>query len=130
MKKTICVLMAAFMLMLLAACGSAKLPEGVTEDDVTTAAKNTVDYLNAKDYDSLVATMDDEMQEALPSDKLAEAWEPFYGTLGEFDSITKTTVGAQKGYAVAVVSAKYKNKTATLTLSYDSEMKLAGMFFK
>ena len=86
--------------------------------------------LNAKDYDAIVATMRDDLQETLTNDKISQAWEPFYEGLGDFDSISKTTIGAQKDYATAVVSAKYSNKTASFTLSYDADMKLIGIYFK
>lgn len=113
----------------LAGCG-ASLPEGVTQDDVTQAAAATVAALNSRDYDALTASMNETMTAALDKEKLAAAWEPFSEKMGAFSSIAKTRVGASKGYAVAVVTADYAAGTVTFTLSYDADLKLAGLYFK
>ncbi|MEG0910646.1 MAG: DUF3887 domain-containing protein [Ruthenibacterium sp.] len=126
LKLTFCLTLCVF---LLAACGE-KLPEGITEEDVKSHASATVLSLNAKDYDTLNASMTPEMTDALSKSPLADVWEPFAEKLGAFKQIDKVTVGAQKGLAIAVVNASYENAKATFTLSYDADYRLAGLFFK
>lgn len=111
------------------ACGE-KLPEGVSEDAVKTAAAATITALNAQDYAALTASMTQEMNDALAKSPLVDVWAPFFEKLGLFAQIDDTTVIAQKGMAVAVVKATYAHGKATFTLSYDADLKLAGLYFK
>ena len=117
-------------LALLAGCGAAPLPDGLTQESVTDAAAQTVAQLNDEDYDALFAGMTEEMTSAMTAEDLAAVWQPVLEAAGAFDSITKTTVGGKDGYGVAVVQAKYENAAVTFTLSYTPEGKLGGLFFK
>lgn len=119
---------------LLAGCAGAKLAEGFDREAVTGQAKRTVDLLNARDYEGVAGTMDATMSAALPADKLRDGLDPRLTELGEFEQYDGVTVYGQSSngsdYAVAVVTAKYKNGTAVYTISFDKEMKLAGLYMK
>ena len=129
MKKAIAVTAILCLTFLLVAC-AAKLPEGMTEESVTNAAQETVAQLTDKKYDDLITTMTDDMKSALTAEKLGEVWDPVEKKAGAFKSIKKTTIGSKDGYAVAVVNAEYEKATITFTLSYTTDMKLGGLFFK
>ena len=123
MKRTLSLALCLILsLALLAGCGAAPLPDGLTQESVTDAAAQTVAQLNDEDYDALFAGM--------TAEDLAAVWQPVLEAAGAFDSITKTTVGGKDGYGVAVVQAKYENAAVTFTLSYTPEGKLGGLFFK
>lgn len=123
----VCALLAAA---LLCSCGTASLPEGMTQESVTDAAATTIAQLNGKEYDALFDNMTDEMTAAMTPDDLAAVWEPVLDAAGAFDAIEKTTVGGKDGYGVAVVQAKYANASITFTLSYTPDGALGGLFFK
>ena len=130
MKRTLSLALCLILsLALLAGCGAAPLPDGLTQESVTDAAAQTVAQLNDEDYDALFAGMTEEMTSAMTAEDLAE--EADFFSFGTNDlTITKTTVGGKDGYGVAVVQAKYENAAVTFTLSYTPEGKLGGLFFK
>ena len=131
MKRTLSLALCLILsLALLAGCGAAPRPDGLTQESVTDAAAQTVAQLNDEDYDALFAGMTEEMTSAMTAEDLAAVWQPVLEAAGAFDSITKTTVGGKDGYGVAVVQAKYENAAVTFTLSYTPEGKLGGLFFK
>ena len=127
MKRTLSLALCLILsLALLAGCGAAPLPDGLTQESVTDTAAQTVAQLNDEDYDALFAGMTEEMTSAMTAEDLAAVWQPVLEAAGAFDSITKT----KDGYGVAVVQAKYENAAVTFTLSYTPEGKLGGLFFK
>lgn len=136
MKKTLSICITALLsLALLVSCAE-KLPEGLDNDSVSAAAADTINMLVASEYDKLADTLNAEMITALtkdvatPAKALEDIWQPLTQQLGEFSKIDKTTVGAKSGYAVAIVLAKFENGDLTFTLSYDKDLKLAGLFMK
>lgn len=130
MKKIVSVLCAALCLaLLLAACG-AKVPEGMEEEKVKTAAETTVKQLDARDYEALMATMDDTMKAAATAEEWAATWQPVADQLGAFVEIEKHSLVAKDGYAVDVAQAKFENGSLTFTLSYNTDYQLGGLFMK
>ncbi|MFQ8833254.1 MAG: DUF3887 domain-containing protein [Ruthenibacterium lactatiformans] len=127
MKRTLSLALCLILsLALLAGCGAAPLPDGLTQESVTDAAAQTVAQLNDEDYDALFAGMTEEMTSAMTAEDLAAVWQPVLEAAGAFDSITKTTVGGKDGYGVAVVQAKYENAAVTFTLSTHRRASWAG----
>ena len=120
MKRTLSLALCLILsLALLAGCGAAPLPDGLTQESVTDAAAQTVAQLNDEDYDALFAGMTEEMTSAMTAEDLAAVWQPVL-----------EAAGGKDGYGVAVVQAKYENAAVTFTLSYTPEGKLGGLFFK
>lgn len=122
-------------LMLGGACASdsAKLAEGFDADRVEESAVKVIDLLNRQDSAALVDMSDDTMKEVMPEAKYQEV----YGMMkewGAFKANEKTEVMGQQSngvdYAVAIVKSKYEKKDAVWTISFDKEMRLAGLFVK
>ena len=129
MKKLFCLLLCSLLCAgLLAGCGG--LSDNYDEEEVVSLAHAVVENLNAKDYDAVVAGMSDEMKEALPADKLAEVWAPVAEQLGAFDSFAKDSTAEKDGLAVVIVTAKYENAGLTYTLTFDTELRLCGLYMK
>lgn len=81
--------------------------------DITT---QYLDSWNTTDFEQLI-------EENAQDPKAVEqftAWQTEKSKLGEFDSITETTVSEADGVITAVLKAKYSNNNLTLTISYDS----------
>ena len=131
MKKVLSVLaLTLCAALLLAACGGAKLPEGMDQEAVDQAVEQSIRLLDAKDYAGLMDTMTDEMKAAADEAAWKEVWEPMAEKVGAFQSVEKTSYAVSNGLAVAVAKAKFEKGTITVTLSYDADYALAGLYLK
>ena len=126
------VLLAVLSLGALGGC-AAKLPEGFDEAEVRAAAENVIDLLNQRDANGLTALMTEEMKVVLTVDVQAQIFALLDGA-GAFQEIStlKMAGTTQSGVTYAVVAAKvkYENSDVTYTISFDQNMKLAGLYLK
>ena len=89
--------------------------------------------MNHFDYDKLMAVCNEEMKNSLDKNSLKSAIEQL-GELGEYQKITSqhyyemTSKGEKM--AVCEVVALYQNRSVTYTISFDQDMKLAGLYMK
>lgn len=130
MKKFIKVLSIMLCLFVFVSCSAGKLSDAYNEDEVKAAAEEVINELNDKNYDGILEDSSDELKISLPDNKLQETWEGFSKDIGEFNSISNMTLAEKNGYAVAITNVKYDNKKVTFTLSFNKEMKLAGIYMK
>lgn len=130
MKKLINVLVFMLSLFILSGCSAGRLSDAYNEDKVKTAAEDVINKLNEKDYNGILKDSSDELKISLPDNKLEETWEGFSKNTGEFKSISKVTLAEKNGYAVAIINTKYENKNVTFTLSFNKDMRLAGVYIK
>lgn len=97
-------------------------------------ALRIIALFNSGDYDGLVESMNDEMQETLNAAKLSYAKAQFNGNFGAFKGIEEKAFSQaeQRGekYAVAQIKASYENVTVSYTITFDADMKLAGIYFR
>lgn len=129
MKKLICVISIILCGAFLCSC-AVKLPGSMTEEKTTQSAAAIINLLNNKDYEAFDKTCEQVLVDAFANASLSDAWEPFYTEAGNFEKVEKTELQSSKGYAVAIVQAKYANKTVVFTLSFNTEYQLAGIYFK
>jgi predicted small lipoprotein YifL len=126
------VLLAVLSLGALSGCG-VKLPEGFDEAEVKAAAENVIELLNQRDAESLIALMTEEMKAVLTDDTQAQIF-ALLDDSGAFQEIADLKMGGstQDGitYAAVAAKAKYENREITYTISFDEEMKLAGLYLK
>lgn len=113
----------------LTSCGAAKLSDKYNEDTLKASAEEVIKNLDSGKYEEIEATMTDEMKAAVTSEKLEEVWSGFK-KLGKYDSISKIVFQEKNNYAVVVAIAKFEKGKVQFTLSYDTDMKLAGFFVK
>jgi hypothetical protein len=131
MKRTLSLALCLILsLALLAGCGAAPLPDGLTQESVTDAAAQTVAQLNDEDYDALFAGMTEEMTSAMTVEDLARRMAAGAGSRRRVRFHHKNDRGRQGRLRRGVVQAKYENAAVTFTLSYTPEGKLGGLFFK
>ncbi len=126
------VLLTVLGLALLGSC-AAKLPEGFDEAEVQAAAENVIDLLNKRDAEGLSALMTEEMKAVLTEDIQAQIFDLIEQS-GAFQEISdlKMSGSTQNGitYAAVAAKAKYENRDITYTISFDQDMKLAGLYLK
>lgn len=96
-------------------------------------AQNVITLFNEEKSDEIVELCDEAMKNALSEDKLSEIY-PQIKSNGDFEKflegeMTKVEQGG-KAFTVVVQQVKYEKKTLTYTVNFDSEDKLAGIFYK
>ena len=126
------VLLAVLTLGALSGCAT-KLPEGFDEAEVKAAAENVIDLLNKNDSEGLTALMSDDMKALLTDDVQSQIFALLDST-GAFQEILdlKMAGSTQNGvtYVAVAAKAKYEKGEITYTISFDQDMKLAGLYLK
>jgi len=132
MKKMTSTLMAVMLLMTLAACNSSNIE--YDKDAAIAAAEDVVDVINTRDYEAITALFREDLQADVTADSLEAAWDSSLQEAGEFVGYKKETTRAvnQAGvdYIVVVLVSEYENNSLTYTISFDTDMNVAGMYMK
>lgn len=118
-----------FICLLLTGCGSS-LDKSYDKDVLKEKATEVVQYLDSENYDALLAMGDANMSQPSLKDKLKEAWVPHKAGLGAFQDYDTFDYGGKDGMAIVVVVANYEQHKVQFTITFDKELKLAGLFFK
>ena len=104
------------------------------KEKVEEAAKEVIRLLNEQDYETLAENSDEKMKPSMTEKTMEEAKNSISADWGEFQSFGKvyTAQVTQMGKTVAVaqINASYENVSITYTISFDKEMKLAGLYMK
>ncbi|HEX3026575.1 MAG TPA: DUF3887 domain-containing protein [Clostridia bacterium] len=113
-----------------------KLSSKFSEAKVKSSAEEVVTNINAAKFEAVCGNMSETLKGSLPAEALQKAVSPFLSKAGAFDSFSSETVSglldtkSGQEYATAVVMAKYKNQTVQYTITFDTDMKMAGIYFK
>ncbi|MDO4719957.1 MAG: DUF3887 domain-containing protein [Peptostreptococcaceae bacterium] len=130
-KILLYVLTAAF---LLTGCGTGKLPEGFSQEEVEAEAMKAIGYFNAQDYESLVAMGNKLLQESITTEKFAEVCDPYIEKNGAYKEIVKKVFwgkDAKEGvFGGVVMIGEYEKGKIQFTIGFDEEMKMAQFFIK
>lgn len=118
------------------------LPKGVPieessifkETEVEAQSEKLITLLDGGDYEAMAEIATSEMQPYLTEEKMEEVKKTIGDDWGTFRNFGKTymTEIRQNGQSFAMVqmNASYDNVTVTYTLTFDAEMKLAGIYMK
>lgn len=124
MKRGIlCILITG--ILLLAGCGKAADPEAVTD-----RAAQIAQMLRESKFSEVIAQGDAAFQAALPEYQLQQAWCQTALTLGEYREIADTSITSQGGDTQTVVTLGYEKGGLALTLGFNEEMQLTGLWVK
>lgn len=123
---------------LLAGCEKKEqLSEVFDAANVKEEAKQVIELINSNDYDTLAnEKWNTALKAQLPAEAMRSSIKPLVDELGTFDSITNEAVTGQQDkdtdqeFAVAVIIAKYEKRKAQYTISFDTDMKVAGVYIK
>ena len=135
-KKTVVALLALMLCLSLFGCAGKPLPEGFSEEDVGTAAEEIIGLATTGDYDSIVASLREDLKSSVTADSLKESWSSIIEKAGAFESITKTAFSGttdqttKEEYAVVQVLVKHENASLLYTLSFDKDLALVGLYLK
>ena len=134
-KVSLLIVIAVLCLAFLTGCGGPELSDEFDQAEVESSAKEVIQMVNDKDSEGLRKMSIPVMQEGLTDATL----EQVYAVIdegGPFKGVTDIRVAGQTDkesktkYAVAVAKAEYESKTLTFTISFTTDMELAGLYFK
>lgn len=108
--------------------------ETFEQGNVQVQAEQAVRFLNAGNYDKLQQMATDKMRPFLTKEKMEPALEATSSDWGEFKSFGNSYISeiSQQGkqYAIIELSASYENISVVYTITFDDEMKLAGLYMR
>lgn len=123
------------MLVLTAGCSESKLSAAFDQEVVKKKAQDVIAFLNKQDTNGIRDISTQTLNDALTDDTFAQIYDAL-GQGGTFVEVTglavsgSTNKGTSVDYAVVVAVAKYEKKSFTYTISFDTDMKLAGLYYK
>lgn len=129
MKKIFSVVVIVLCLGILAGCGASKLSDKYSEETLKASTETIIKNMDSDNFDAIEEVMSDKLKEAVPADKLKEVWGSL-AKVGKYEKLSKIVFQEKDGYAVVVAIAKFENGNIQYTLSYDTDMKLVGIFLK
>lgn len=92
--------------------------------------REVVDELIAGEYAKVEARYNTQMAAALPPGKLQAAWEGLIGQVGDFQSITQTRLDEAGSQKIVTIVCKFEKAELDARVAFDSDGKLAGLFFR
>lgn len=94
----------------------------------TERATQVLDQLDAGQYDEVAANFDAQMAGAMDAATLGQVWESLPQQLGALQSRGEPVASQQDGHDVVVVPVQYERAAANVTLAFNAEGQLAGLF--
>lgn len=122
MKKT--VLRLAFALLAAFAVSAA------WAQDPSERAIQVLDQLDAGQYQQVAGNFDEQMAAAMDVDTLGQVWASVPQQLGALQSRGEPQASQQDGMDVVVVPVQYERALANVTLAFNAEGELAGLFIQ
>lgn len=132
-KRALPLFAAILMIAFATGCGAPKLSAKFDEEAVKQKAQNVIALLNAQDSEGIRELSAQALKGALTDDTFAQ----IYASLGEGGAFVEVTgitaygsTNTGEEYAVTAAQAKYEKKSFTYTISFDTDMNLAGIYYK
>lgn len=127
MKK---IIIAALAVLILFGCSQA-LDESFNEEELLQESTLVVEHLSEGDYEEITETVSKELQTALSKEVLESAWAPLGEKLGNYKGVSKTKViGNKDKSATVILLADYEKGKMQLTVTYNEEMEIIGLYVK
>ena len=102
------------------------------KETVETSAQEIVELFDSGDYEALQEKAIDEMKPFLTEEELGKAREESLGELGEFQKFSGYIAAEIKQgkdtLAITEVTALYEERSVIYRISFDADMKLAGLY--
>ena len=119
----------------LSACGKKGLSSEFDPEEVEELAISVVEMVNNEDTEGIKSLCNDEMKKTM-TDNIFDQVSDTLKEFGEYKEISKIDLtevkdkATKKPIAVAILKVKYTNKQVMYTISFDTDMKLAGLYLK
>lgn len=132
MKKIIALITAICLVLSLAGCSktNSETSSPISEDTAKEkATAHTQLFLDGK-YDEITKDFDAKVGASVKAEQLKSAWEGTVQSAGAYIGIDSTTATTTDGTVSVVVVLKYEKTGVALTLSYDAQGKINGLWLK
>lgn len=136
LKKVMVHIAAAYMLVLLAGCGQAKLPAGFEEEEIRENAMKAIEHFNERDYESIIEMGSGELKNSITEEQFAEASDPYLDKRGEFQEIVKEVFAGNtdkktgESYGGVVMIGEYEEGRIQFTIGFNEDMELVQFLIK
>lgn len=127
MKKLKMIGCVVCVMLMLVGCNTKKEPS-YDETAVLSKTEELIQKIDAQKYEEALSNVADELASFTP-DKLKSAMDGL-GEKGAFVSFDEHEMVVQKGIAVMGIIVKYEHMRLQYTISFDEDMKLAGLYVK
>ncbi|MEG0377086.1 MAG: DUF3887 domain-containing protein [Eubacterium sp.] len=130
--KIILGVVVVFSILLLAGCsGNAdELDPAFNEEVLKQSAEGVLMELNKGNFDAIAAQVDESAKSVLTAEVLKNAWEPLAEKLGTFDKVSEFKIAPKDNTATVFVISDYEKGKSQLTLGYNTNMKIIGLWVK
>jgi hypothetical protein len=95
----------------------------------TAAARELVDSLVKGDFSTTGKHFDKAMRDALPEEKLKQAWTALTDQVGEFVRVAETRAEKGESGDVAIVSCKFEKAPIDIKVIFNRDRQVGGLFF-
>lgn len=136
LKRILAFICVLFTVLSLSSCAKVKLADSFSKDEVLKRAEEVAGLLSASDFAAVTAQVREDLREQLSENELKDALVLYITEAGAFKEFTSSAVIGQKDkstgedYAVAVIRAKYENKSLTYTFYFDVNLDVVGLYMK
>lgn len=90
-----------------------------------------LENLSEGKYEQITETVSQDLQTALSEEILESAWAPLGEKLGTYKRVTKTkVVGNKDKSATVILLADYEKGKMQLTVTYNEQMEIIGLYVK
>lgn len=129
-KRALIFVAVIFMIVNFSACSSQKLSDKYNEDELHSTTENLIDQMNNKDFNAVASQVDESIKDQLSADILENAWTTYFQNVGKFESISKMVFQEKDDMAIVVAVAKYAEKDVQYTITYNTDLKIMGLYMK
>lgn len=88
-----------------------------------------VDLLAKGDFETAAEGFDAVMTQAMPAQKLQEAWSSLTGQFGAFEKQAGVRTAKEQGFDVAYVTCEFEKGRANIKVVWDSAGEVSGLWF-
>jgi len=126
MRATIVVALVAVVCVLVPSCSR---PKAAAPAAIEQPARQFVELLAKADFQRASQRFDDTMRQALPADKLQQAWDSLVQQFGAFQRIAGVRTTQEQGYDVAYVRCEFANGATEAKIVFDRNQRISGLWF-
>lgn len=111
----------------LTSCGREETVSG--SDDLTPRAETLVQRLSEGDFNGARTHFDSTMQQALPTERLREAWTGLTRQMGAFQRQVATRTAREQGFSVVYVTCEFERGNAEVKVAFAENQEISGLWF-
>ena len=115
--------------LLLGGCSNTDIMDS-EKDELIQQAEVIMEALQAKDYDAIAEQFSQFYRTSSTAELIQEGWETLPTEYGEFLNVDQYIVTSLKDYKVVKIIVNYEQYKAQFAITFLSNGKLAGVFFR